>query len=219
MGDDAHIMKAPQERKIEIVNAAEKLFQVKGYDNTSISDILENLDIARGTLYYHFKSKEEILDALVEMKTQRLFAAAEETALNKDVPVLERLIRTILALRSSDENDAEIVEQMHNPQNALMHQKALTAMLKTIPPLVTGIVLDGIEQGLFETPFPYESVEMLISYPNIVFDEAYFQLSQAESIARINAFIFNVERVLGAEPGSLTSMMTMFAHMVENADT
>ena len=53
-------------RKNEILDVAAELFVLKGYDKTSTGDILEKTGIARGTLYYHFKSKEELLDALVD---------------------------------------------------------------------------------------------------------------------------------------------------------
>lgn len=50
--------KEAEEPKKEILDVAEELFIAKGYDNTSTTDILERVGIARGTLYYHFKSKE-----------------------------------------------------------------------------------------------------------------------------------------------------------------
>ena len=62
--------KEPEERKKEILDIAEELFIAKGYDNTSTTDILERVGIARGTMYYHFKSKEEILDALIDRVIQ-----------------------------------------------------------------------------------------------------------------------------------------------------
>ena len=58
--------KEAEERKKEILDIAEALFIAKGYEETSTTDILERVGIARGTLYYHFKSKEEILDALID---------------------------------------------------------------------------------------------------------------------------------------------------------
>ena len=60
------IVKEAQERKNEILDVAGRLFAQKGYDSTSTNDILEEIGIARGTLYYHFKSKEDILDAMFD---------------------------------------------------------------------------------------------------------------------------------------------------------
>ncbi|HSX63230.1 MAG TPA: helix-turn-helix domain-containing protein, partial [Pseudoxanthomonas sp.] len=46
-----------------IVEAADQLFYQQGYERTSFSDIAEAVQISRGNFYYHFKSKDEILDA------------------------------------------------------------------------------------------------------------------------------------------------------------
>ena len=92
------VVKEAEERKDEILNAAEKLFATKGFDNTSTGDILEAVGIARGTLYYHFKSKEEILDGVIERITNRLMQDAREIARNKELPVLERLTKSIMSL-------------------------------------------------------------------------------------------------------------------------
>ena len=55
------VVKEAEERRNEILDVAERLFGTKGFDNTSTNDILKEIGIARGTLYYHFKSKEDIL--------------------------------------------------------------------------------------------------------------------------------------------------------------
>ena len=70
------IVKEAEERREEILDAAEKLFAAKGFDNTSTGDILDAVGIARGTLYYHFKSKEDILDGVIQRVTDRLMQDA-----------------------------------------------------------------------------------------------------------------------------------------------
>ena len=70
------IVKDAAERKNEILDAAEELFAARGYEETSTGDILDRVGIARGTLYYHFRSKEEILDALIGRISQTLIARA-----------------------------------------------------------------------------------------------------------------------------------------------
>ena len=63
-------VKTAEERKNEILDVAEELFAEKGYDNASTNDIIARIGIARGTLYHHFGSKEEILDAIVDRMTR-----------------------------------------------------------------------------------------------------------------------------------------------------
>ena len=51
-----------------IVEAADRLFYRQGYEHTSFSDIADAVQITRGNFYYHFKSKDEILDAVINVR-------------------------------------------------------------------------------------------------------------------------------------------------------
>lgn len=204
------VVKEAEERRNEILDAANELFSQKGFDGTSTNDILEKVGIARGTLYYHFKSKEDIMDALIERYNVRILGAAQEIAADKSIPVNERIIRVVMALNISGGSGEEIMEHIHRPQNALMHQKIQKVIINGVTPILTGIIREGIEHGLFSTPFPYECMEMVVTYTNTVFDDDMVKMANEERASRIQAFIFNAERLLGAESGSLMYVMQMF---------
>ncbi|MDQ0178418.1 TetR/AcrR family transcriptional regulator [Bacillus chungangensis] len=204
------VIKKAEERRNEILDAADELFVQKGFDGTSTNDILVKVGIARGTLYYHFKSKEDIMDALIERYTVLILGAAKEIAADKSIPINERIIRVVMALNISGGNGKEIIEHIHKPQNALMHQKIQKVIINGVPPILTEIIREGIEQGLFSTPYPYECMEMVLAYTNTVFDHDMVHLTNEELASRIQAFVFNVERLLGVESGSLMYMMKMF---------
>lgn len=198
------IVKEAEERKEEILDAAEKLFAAKGFDNTSTGDILDAVGIARGTLYYHFKSKEEILDGVIERITNQLMQDAREIVRKKELPVLERLTKAIMSLNVESKIGYEIMEQVHRPQNALMHQKMQTTLLAGIDPILTGLVEEGIEQGICHTKYPGSAVEMMMLYANTAFDELNVaELSTEEREKKIAGFIYNVERLMGMDEGSL----------------
>lgn len=202
--------KEAQERRNEILDAADELFGQRGFDGTSTNDILEKVGIARGTLYYHFKSKEDIMDALIERYNAQILGAAKAIASDKSIPVNERIVRVVMALNISDGNGKEIIDHIHKPQNALMHRKIQKVIMNGLPPILTEIIREGIEQGLFSTPYPYECMEMVVAYTNTVFDDDLVEMSNEERASRIPAFVFNVERLLGVEGGSLMYMMKMF---------
>ncbi|GKS09485.1 TetR family transcriptional regulator [Paenibacillus chitinolyticus] len=206
------VVKEAEERRNEILDAADELFGQKGFDGTSTNDILVKVGIARGTLYHHFKSKEDIMDALIERYSVKLIGAAQEVALDKSVPVIERILRVVMALNINSDNGSgkEVMEHIHRPQNALMHQKIQKVIISGVPPILTPIILEGIEQGLFNTPYPYECMEMVIVYANTIFDEDRADMTNEERTSRVLSFIFNVERLLGAESGSLMSVMQIF---------
>lgn len=204
------VIKKAEERRNEILEAADELFAQKGFDGTSTNDILEKVGIARGTLYYHFKSKEDIMDALIERYTVLLLGAAKEIAADKSIPINDRIIRVVMGLNISGGNGNEIIEHIHKPQNALMHQKIQKVIINGLPPILTEMICEGIEQGLFSTPYPYECMEMVVAYTNTVFDDDMVSMTNEELASRIEAFVFNVERLLGVESGSLMYMMKMF---------
>ena len=57
--------KYPEVTVEKILEVSQRLFLTKGYDNTTIQDIVDELGgLTRGAIYHHFKSKEEIMDAL-----------------------------------------------------------------------------------------------------------------------------------------------------------
>lgn len=196
------IIKEAEERRNEILDVAERLFGTKGFDGTSTTDILNEIGIARGTLYYHFKSKEDILDAMIERMTGSLVAKASEIVENKDVPVLQRLTLMMMALNVNNDLGHEIMEQIHKPQNALMHQKMQERLLAGVNPIVISLIEEGIAQGICQTDYPAEVAEMTLLYSNTVFDDL-APLGAEERQRKIAAFIYNLERLLGMEEGSL----------------
>jgi len=207
------IVKEAEERRNEILDAADELFGLKGFDGASTNDILDKVGIARGTLYHHFKSKEDILDALIERYNVRLLGAAQDIAADKSIPVVERIIRVVMALNISGGSSKEIMEHIHKPQNALMHQKIQKVIINGVTPILAEIILEGIQEGMFNTPFPYECMEMIVIYANNVLDDDLVELTDEERMLRMQAFVFNIERLLGAEAGSLIHTMRMFGNI------
>jgi AcrR family transcriptional regulator len=196
------IVKSAEERKNEILDVAEQLFAVRGFDNTSTNDIINEIGIARGTLYHHFKSKEEILDAVIDRITGTLMREAEAIAANQQIPLLDRLTGSIMALNVDSRIGEEVMLQVHKPQNALLHQKMQKQLIGGIVPILTGLIEEGCQEGLFHTPYPTEAAEMVMIYSNAAFDELAEQ-SADERLRKIQAFIFHTERIMGAEEGSL----------------
>lgn len=196
------VVKEAEERRNEILDVAERLFSTKGFDNTSTNDILNEIGIARGTLYYHFQSKEDILDAMIDRMVRQMFVKAKDLAAQRDIPVLQRLTIMIKALNVSGDWGDQLMEQIHKPQNALMHQKIQEKLLAEMNPLLTGLIEEGIAQGICGTDYPAEVAEMTFLYANTVFDDL-MEYSEEEKRRKIEAFIYNLERLLKMEQGCM----------------
>ena len=197
--------KDAEERKKEILDIAEELFTTKGYDNTSTTDILERVGIARGTIYYHFKSKEEILDALIDRIIQGIVCNVK-SALSYNAPAPQKIISFIGATRVDSAIGKEITDHVHKPQNALMHQKMLNSLLAALTPIAAGIIKDGVKEGSFSTNYPEETAEMLLIYSSVVFDDMN-EITEAEQEKKAAGFVFNMERLLGVKSGGLSEII------------
>ncbi len=208
---DMRVVKTAEERKNEILDVAEQLFAEKGFDHASTNDIINRIGIARGTLYHHFGSKEEILDAMVERMTHQGIARAGAVIADRSVPLLDRLSGAIITLDLGTGAGVEVFEQIHKPQNALLHQKMQERLLDGVVPLIASLIMEGNEKGIFDAKYPAEAAEMILTYANTAFDElAGLDREQLERKSR--AFIFHTERILGAEEGSLEqAIMKIFS--------
>ena len=198
--------KEAEERKKEILDIAEELFTTKGYDNTSTTDILDIAKIARGTMYYHFRSKEEILDALIDRIMQGIVHNVR-SALSHEAPAPQKIISFIGATRVDSAIGKEITDHAHKPQNALMHQKIMNSLLAELVPIAAGIIKDGIREGSFSTDYPEETAEMLLTYSSIVFDDMN-EMTDAERAKKTAGFVFNMEKLLGVKPGGLSEIIS-----------
>ena len=137
---------------------------------------------------------------------------AGEIVRQKELPVLERLTKAIMSLNVESKIGHEIMEQVHRPQNALMHQKMQTTLLAGINPILTELVEEGIQQGICHTQYPESMVEMIILYANIAFDDLNLAgLTHEQRERKIAGFIYNVERLMGMAEGSLQeAIMAIF---------
>jgi len=209
-GIHMRVVKEGKERRKEILDVAERLFTLNGYDNTSTNDILKEIGIARGTLYFHFKSKEDILDGIIDRILNQIENKVRYVALDESKPVLERFTLAVLSSNVDTDLGDMILEQVHKPQNALMHQKMQEKLLALLTPYFVKIIQDGIDQEIMQTDYPEETVEMALYYANAAFDDS-IDYPVEVKMRKVQGFIANAELMLHMQPGSLLqAMMPMF---------
>lgn len=197
-------------KKDFILDSAQKLFIEQGFDQTSIAQLLEVTQIARGTLYYYFSSKEEIMDAIIERSVAQAFSKAELLASKKEGSILERLIGALLALNLHQEQGQEILAHLHQPQNALLHEKTNQILLERGPQILLPIIEDALAKGEMKTDFPLESLEMLLAYSLQVFGQAFQQLTKQEQEAKLQAFLYLLERIFQTQSGYFDQLLQLF---------
>lgn len=184
-----------EKRKQELLNIAYQLFIQKGYEETSIDDIIAQAHIAKGTYYYHFPSKEATLEAVIDMMINNEVQRAQEV-LSAPISVPQKLIGVITSLRP-EQNENNIADALNKKENIVMHEKVSRRIINEAVPLVAQVVSEGIAQGVFDCDHVQERVRMILILSDRLFDGDNF------TPGVVKVFIDTVEKSLGAQPGTL----------------
>jgi AcrR family transcriptional regulator len=201
--DMARVSKDPEVRKNELLDVAEELFLEKGYDKTSVSDIVKKNGVAQGTFYYHFSSKEEIVEALAERFIQMLVAILQEIVDDRQTNAIGKIEIIAQRLLRYDDNKDYLLEYVHREKNAILHQKLAGKAFLTFSPLIRKILEQGIDEGLFSIPHPQEAAELLVMLLEYLQELQIFMQDKAAFAIKTTATANIIERILGAREGSI----------------
>jgi len=210
------ILKNHEERKNEILNTSEMLFATKGYVKTTVNDILQLIGIAKGTFYYYFQSKEEVMNEIVMRFIGIGVRAAKAIASDPNLKAQEKIFQIIMPKNQDTTQKKHILEQLHQVNNAEMHQKSLVETILQLTPIIVEIVEQGIIEGSFKTPYPKEVVEFLLVSSQFLFDVGLFQWQPQEILQKAKAFEYILETMLGTEKGSFSYIPRLYEKMLED---
>lgn len=189
-------MKKGERRKQELLKIAYRMFIEKGYENTSIDEIIAEAGIAKGTYYYYFESKEATLEAVIEMMIEEEVGRAK-AVLETSLPVPQKLVSVIYSLRPAQDEQV-IAKALDVTENIVMHEKVNRRIVEEAVPLLTEVVKEGISQGIFECTNIEERVRMLLIISQHIFDDGIFTDRDVE------VYIDVVEKTLGAKGGTMS---------------
>ena len=198
-------------KKDQILDTSLQLFMKKGFDATSISDILSQLDIARGTLYYHFESKEAIMDAIIERLLNQVLEKIEKLMTNDSLSQAEKFMGFFTSINLTQlTGDEEIVDYFNQPQNALFHEKSNRLLIKKLSPVLAQIISEGMESGLFDTPYPAETAELILVGITGFVDSKDSPADEDSMNHRMESFLYNAARMLGMSQSGLDGFKKLF---------
>ena len=190
------------DKRTLILDATLELMKEDKDDIVSVNDISKRAGIAKGGIYYYFKSKEEILDALVDriyhdiiVNCNQVISNSNENALDK----LNLLFHTYYSFSSASVIDT----YLHAPNNAAVHQKSLAKILLELTPLLTAIIEAGINENLFDCDYPKEYAEIILSAFTFLLDPGIFKWSQEDRYIKIAAISSLIENSLNIKKGSI----------------
>jgi AcrR family transcriptional regulator len=203
------VVKKADVRKREIIKAARDLFQKGDYESTTMQAIMDELSIAKGTIYHYFASKEELLEAVVEdLISERIRAKKEMMKSNgyKAMDALEKL-RLFSTFDRLEEDNERILEELHRPGNTIVHTRQIGRFLTMLAPFYAEVIQEGCDQGLFKTDHPLECAEFFLAGIQFITDVGFYPWTEDQLARRMKAIPSLVEAQLGAPEGSFNFLV------------
>lgn len=198
------IAKEYDERRSEIIETGAKLFSEHGYDETSVSMIIKEIGIAKGTFYHYFSSKDELLEEIVDAMVYRVATSVTEISTKEDLTALEKMSATNRFFRTLAIGWEGISEFLHEDRNAHWHLKLEKKLYPVVYNAYERMVRQGVDEGVFKVEYPRETAIAMIGATNALSGrdhdhtgERTYDPDFIKAVMEIN------ERLLGTEPGLL----------------
>jgi len=154
--------KTKEERRNEIIETAGKLFEEKGYEQTQVQDIVNEIGVAKGLFYYYFKSKDEVMEELADRYADAIIDAVNNL-IYKDISTFDKINRIFQIFIDSAEKKFGIFMGILNVKNGKTHERIFFNVGKKMVPLVTELILSGNDNGECNCSDPKFITEFLVS--------------------------------------------------------
>jgi AcrR family transcriptional regulator len=201
------ITKDYDERRKEILDTAEKLFYLKGYDACSVNDILKEVGIAKGTFYHYFTSKEEVLDNIVERYKEIIISRTNAILSLDTMSPQEKLMRAFMAMRIANPIEDEVLDDLHKIENILLHQKILNQIVMAMAPVLVKIIEEGEEKGVWSCRYPLQYMQIFLASSLTLTDEGIFELDSDSQMKVMAALISMLEKILNVPEDSFLQLL------------
>jgi AcrR family transcriptional regulator len=194
--------KTPQDRRNEFLEVSLDLFNEKGFENTSVDDIIARVGVAKGLFYYYFKSKEEILQIQIERFQDEIETAIVAAMDKKGLTAMERFNELVAINRDVACRSSALILYFRQERNKAFHLSMERRAREFMTGAMEEIIQHGVEEGVFKVRYARETAIALLSMihglakglPDHTSEERSFTLS----------FIIQdlTERLLGMRPGT-----------------
>ncbi len=186
-----------------ILDTMQQLFIEGKAGTASVNDIAKQAGIAKGGLYYYFKSKEEVMDALVERIYEDIIENCSNILKNCNLNAIEKFA-LLLHSYTTSYVDPSIDIYLHLPQNAALHQKSLAQILLSLTGIINEILEQGIQEGYFTCEYPTEYSKIILSVFTFLLDPGIFTWTSQERYLQLRALADILEKGLGTASGSFS---------------
>lgn len=193
-------------KKDVILDAMQNLMSRTNAQAISVSDIAKEAGIGKGSIYYYFKSKEDILEAVIERSYSDAIEKAEELLASSDMNALTKME---IIFRTCRDSSSELLRQEANSffelqQSALLHQQFIQIMVKNLRPILADIIRQGNGEGTMKCSAPEEVAEIVLLILTIKLDNQLSGGDPRRTQRTLDVFAYMLETSFQIEKGKLS---------------
>ena len=196
------VSKNPEQRRADLISAAAKMFGCKGFEKTTVDDIVKASNVAKGTFYNYFSSKEQILEAIIEQLSNQSVHLAKSIVDDQNLSAIEKLKTVFFMIRSHFQENSMFIDDMHGFNDELFHYKSLSVFSIQLAPEMAKIIEQGINEKVFHTENPLELSEVILVASNYLLDDILFPALPERKISRLITIQHLLEQALVAKDGT-----------------
>ncbi|MCP8884271.1 TetR/AcrR family transcriptional regulator [Devosia sp. XJ19-1] len=206
-----------EERREQILDHAQALFFEKGYDRTTVQDLMAAAGVSKGGFYHHFSAKEDVLEAINVRLAAVSVKVIEEVLARPGLTAFEQLDQSLRSMRRFKREQASGIiaafETLLRPENISLYDRINRANITTVLPLFEAIIEAGRQDGSFDVPDARIAAQAILSLGSMSHDTvakavaARDQADRAAANAALErALVFQgviIDRILGLPDGSI----------------
>ena len=183
--------KHPEETVQLILDVAFCLFLEKGYEYTSIQDIIDRLGgLSKGAIYHHFKSKEDILIAVTDRMTAESNQMLADIRDRRDLYGRDKLKAIFReSIQRPVQNEIFTVAPDFHKNPKLLFSLIHDTVENVAPNYLLPILQQGIEDGSIRTEYPEQLAELILLAANVWMNPMIFRDSQEEVHRKFIVFV------------------------------
>ncbi|HMM31157.1 MAG TPA: TetR/AcrR family transcriptional regulator [Clostridia bacterium] len=191
------------DKRTRILNALEELLREGKAGTASVMDIAKKAGIAKGGMYYYFKDKEAVLDALARRQYANVIMACKQALAQAEGDAITKL-KLLLYIYRNTAVDSAVDKFLHQTQNAAIHQKSMADIVQGLSPLIAEIFEQGDREKSFVCKNPTEYAQVLLCVPVFLLDPGIFSWTGEQVTSRLKALADILEKGLCAKNGALS---------------
>ena len=214
----ARQVKGYDDRYQEFLDVGQQFFYTKGYEQTSIQEIIDAVGVAKGLFYYYFRAKGDLLDAVIERSLVQRIDQLTPLVDDPTVAAPAKFVRLFADLGNwklaNKEFFLEVMRVTMRDENVLLRTKMRDLGVAAVAPLLARVIEQGVGEGVFVVEHAADTAEILLEMgQSLQGVTTHLLLSSQDDgdaygvfLRKVDAYERSIERVLGAPPGSLPVM-------------